>query len=84
MSDPSASPILSSLPAGAILGRLLPGELAWRFASLERYGLLIIVGAAFIVPMIGQQLGYDLNPLATVLWPMIHLVYSTVLLVTGW
>jgi hypothetical protein len=50
MSDPSASPILSSLPAGAILGRLLPGELALvlanarllerRTSPLERQSLL--------------------------------------------
>jgi len=39
MSDPSASPILSSLPAGASLGRLSPGDLALVLANarlLER------------------------------------------------
>ena len=50
MSDPSASPILRSLPAGASLGRLSPGDLALVLANarlledktspLERQGLL--------------------------------------------
>ena len=50
MSDPSASPILSSLPAGASLGRLSPGDLALvlgnarllegRTSPLERQSLL--------------------------------------------
>ena len=50
MSDPSASPILRSLPAGASLGRLSPGDLALvlgnarlledKTSPLERQGLL--------------------------------------------
>ena len=32
------------LDGGRVLTGLLPGELAWRFARIERYGLLIIIG----------------------------------------
>ncbi len=72
------------LDGGRVLTGLLPAPLAWRFAGLERYGLLIIMAAAFIVPLIARELGYDLNPLAAVLLPMVRTVHSTVLLLTGW
>ena len=42
------------------------------------------MGAAFIVPMIADQLGYSINPLAAVLLPMIQAVDGAVLFVTGW
>jgi Zn-dependent protease len=72
------------LDGGRVLTGLLPAPLAWRFAGLERYGLLIIMAAAFIVPLVTRELGYDLNPLAAVLLPMVRTVHSTVLLLTGW
>ncbi|MFZ1425191.1 MAG: site-2 protease family protein [Geminicoccaceae bacterium] len=72
------------LDGGRVLTGLLPRELAWRFAQVERYGLLIIMGAAFIIPLLAQQFGYSVNPLAAVLWPMIQAVQGAVLFVTGW
>lgn len=72
------------LDGGRVLTGLLPRELAWRFAAVERYGLLIIMGAAFIVPLLAQQFGYSINPLAAVLWPMIQTVEGAILFVTGW
>lgn len=72
------------LDGGRVLTGLLPRELAWRFAKVERYGLLIIIGLAFLVPMLAQQLGYEINPLAAVLWPMIQAVEGAILFVTGW
>jgi len=72
------------LDGGRVLTGLLPRELAWRFAQVERYGLLIIMGAAFIIPLIAQQFGYSINPLAAVLWPMIQAVNGAILFVTGW
>lgn len=72
------------LDGGRVLTGLLPSELAWRFARVERYGLLIIMGAAFIIPLLAQPFGYSINPLAAVLWPMIQAVQGAVLFVTGW
>jgi Zn-dependent protease len=72
------------LDGGRVLTGLLPAPLAWRFAGLERYGLLIIMAAAFIVPLVARELGYDVNPLAAVLLPMVRTVHGTVLLLTGW
>ena len=76
-------PILP-LDGGRVLTGLLPLPLAVRFARFERYGMLVLLGLLFIVPMVGRQLGFDANPVATVIEPVIGAVYSLVLLVTGW
>ena len=72
------------LDGGRVVTGLLPRPWAWRFASLERYGLLIIMAAAFILPLLARELGYSFNPLAAVLLPMVQAVHSLVLLLTGW
>ena len=72
------------LDGGRVLTGLLPNRLAWRFASTERYGLLLIMGVAFLVPMIAREFGYSVNPLAWVLLPMIQAVSNLLLFVTGW
>lgn len=72
------------LDGGRVVTGLLPGPLAWRFAGLERYGLLIIIAAAFILPLLARELGYSFNPLAAVLLPMIRGVHGVVLALTGW
>lgn len=71
------------LDGGRVVTGLLPGRLAWRFARLERYGLLIVVGAAVVVPLIARQMGYSFNPLAAVLVPVAELVQRAVFLLTG-
>jgi hypothetical protein len=35
--------------------------LARPYAKLERFGLLIVLGLVFVLPMIGRELGVDLN-----------------------
>ncbi len=70
-------PILP-LDGGRVLTGLLPGRLAWRFASTERYGLLLVLGLAFLVPLVAREFGYAINPLAWVLLPMMQAVYHVV------
>jgi Zn-dependent protease len=72
------------LDGGRVLTGLLPGPLAWRFAGLERYGLLIVLVAVFLVPMVSRELGHEVNPLAAVLLPFVQVVSGAVLTVTGW
>lgn len=52
---------LPPLDGGRIAVGLLPKELAMPLARLERFGLFIIVGMLFILPLIGSQLGADIN-----------------------
>lgn len=49
------------LDGGRVAVALLPASLARRLARLERYGILIILGAVFILPMIGGTVGLDLD-----------------------
>src|ERR1700722_9944030 len=54
---------LSSLDGGRVAVGLLPDVLAAPLARLERFGMLIIIFLLFILPMVGTQLGMDLNVL---------------------
>jgi len=49
------------LDGGRIAVGLLPYNLAVPLARLERAGLFILIGVIFILPMLGSQLGLDLN-----------------------
>jgi hypothetical protein len=40
---------------------ILPNVLARPFAKLERFGFLILLGIIFLLPMLGRQIGIDLN-----------------------
>lgn len=57
---------LPPLDGGRIAVGLLPTPLAVRYARLEKFGLLILIGLLFLLPLIGGQIGYDLNLLAWV------------------
>ena len=52
---------LPPLDGGRIAVGLLPPALAKPVARLERFGLFIIVGIIFLLPMVGKQLGQDWN-----------------------
>ena len=55
---------LPPLDGGRVLVGLLPANLAWRVAKLERAGMFILIGLIFILPLIGQQIGLRLNVFA--------------------
>jgi Zn-dependent protease len=40
---------------------LMPGVLARPYAKLERFGFMILFGIIFLLPVLGRQLGVDLN-----------------------
>jgi Zn-dependent protease len=56
-------PILP-LDGGRVLLGLLPRPLASAFARLERYGMSILIGLLFILPLLGGQLGRNLDVLS--------------------
>jgi Zn-dependent protease len=49
------------LDGGRILVAVLPENLARPVAQLERAGFVIILLALFVLPLLGEQLGVDLN-----------------------
>ncbi len=52
---------LPPLDGGRVAVGLLPRALAQPLARLERHGLLIIISIVFLLPMLGRQLGVDLE-----------------------
>ncbi|WP_142850658.1 site-2 protease family protein [Telmatospirillum sp. J64-1] len=52
---------LPPLDGGRVAVGLLPYPLAWRLSRLERFGFFILIGAMFLLPWLGQQVGLNLN-----------------------
>jgi Zn-dependent protease len=52
---------LPPLDGGRIIVGLLPNLLAKKFARLEPYGLIILIGLLIVLPLLGSQLGIDLR-----------------------
>jgi Zn-dependent protease len=72
------------LDGGRVVTGLLPGRAAWRFAQLERYGLLILIGLLFLVPLAASSLlGIQFNPLWEVLQPLVRGLYVLILTLAG-
>ncbi len=40
---------------------VMPGVLARPYAKLERFGFLILIGLVFLLPVIGREIGVNLN-----------------------
>ncbi len=74
---------LPPLDGGRVAVGLLPDQLAFPLARLERWGLFILIGVLFIVPLLGDQLGLNLNIFQWVILPVVDLVIEIVLGVTG-
>ena len=49
------------LDGGRVLVGILPRHLAWQVARLEKAGILILLAALFLLPMLGNQLGMNLD-----------------------
>ena len=52
---------LPPLDGGRIAVGLLPNALSKRLARLEPYGMVILIGLLFVLPLIGAQFGIDLS-----------------------
>lgn len=74
---------LPPLDGGRVIMGLLPRSLAAPFARLERYGMLILIGLIFILPMVGEQLRIDLNVLSWLVGVPVEAILGGVLRITG-
>ncbi len=59
---------LPPLDGGRVLVGLLPVALARPIARLERWGLLILIAGLFLLPMLGRQIGVDLDLFHWLIW----------------
>jgi Zn-dependent protease len=74
---------LLPLDGGRVLGGLLPPSLARPFFRTERYGMIILLGLIFLLPLVGAQMGMDLNILSWILGPASDYLLHLVVTLTG-
>ncbi len=71
------------LDGGRVAVGLLPGPLALRVARMEPYGLIIILGVIFLLPLAGQNLGIDLDFFSRFIGWVSSAIIKAILHVTG-
>ena len=71
------------LDGGRIAVGVLPNVFANPLARLEPYGMLILIGLLFILPMLGAQLEVDLNIVSRVIASSTDAIIGAILRLTG-
>ena len=74
---------LPPLDGGRIVVGLLPNALAVPFSRLEPYGMLILIGLLFILPLLGTQLGLDLNFIWQTIAQITNAIIDIIIRLTG-
>ena len=74
---------LPPLDGGRVAVGLLPDALALPLARLERYGLLILMLFLFVLPYVGNQIGFNLNILGWLIGAPTQALIRLVLAITG-
>jgi len=74
---------LPPLDGGRIAVSALPRMLAIPLSRLEPYGFLILIGLLFILPLLGAQLGLNLNLISQLLGNSANAITEMVLRLTG-
>ncbi|MBF0094687.1 MAG: site-2 protease family protein [Alphaproteobacteria bacterium] len=71
------------LDGGRVMVGLLPlGPARW-LAGTERHGMLILLAIMFLLPMIGSQIGVDLNVLAWIIAPAVEVIVHGLFTLAG-
>jgi Zn-dependent protease len=71
------------LDGGRVAVGLLPRVLAYPLARLEPYGMLILIGLLILLPLIGTQLGLNLDVISAILRTLTGYVIRALLFITG-
>ena len=74
---------LPPLDGGRIAVGLLPNVLATQLARLEPYGMIILIGLLIFLPLLGSQLGLDLNFVSEIISNSTDTVIRAILRLTG-
>ncbi len=74
---------LPPLDGGRVAVGLLPDLLAAPLARLEPYGMLILIGLLFIVPVVGAQMGVDLSIVSRIVGVMTETIINAIVRITG-
>jgi len=71
------------LDGGRVAVGLLPRVLAYPLSRLEPYGMLILIGLLILLPVIGSQLGLNLDVISAILRTLTGYVIRALLFITG-
>jgi Zn-dependent protease len=74
---------LPPLDGGRVAVGLLPDALARPLAALEPFGMLILIAVLFLVPMLGEQLGFDLSIVSRVVDVVTGAIIDVIIRLTG-
>ena len=71
------------LDGGRILVGILPGAMARIVSRAEPYGMLILISLIFVLPLLGAQLGFNLDPISRIITTSTNAVIGIILWLTG-
>ncbi|HEY9454279.1 MAG TPA: site-2 protease family protein [Bradyrhizobium sp.] len=71
------------LDGGRVAVGLLPRVLAYPLSRLEPYGMLILLGLLILLPVIGSQVGLNLDVISAILRTLTGYVIGALLFITG-
>ena len=71
------------LDGGRVAVGLLPPALAAPLARLEPYGMLILIGILILLPLVGAQIGLNLDVISAILRKTTSFIIQLLLLITG-
>lgn len=71
------------LDGGRVLVGVLPRPLAHRVARIENVGVLILLAALVLLPMLGRELGLPLDPFDLIIQPAMNFLLEVLVLVFG-
>ena len=71
------------LDGGRILVGLLPDGLSRALASLEPHGMMLVIVALIVLPLLGPQIGLDLNFVSRFVAQLTNDIVGGILWLTG-
>jgi len=74
---------LPPLDGGRVAVGLLPRSLAMPLARLERVGLFIIIGALILLPLVGSELGVNLNIFPWLVGAPVEFLFRSIMMLSG-
>jgi Zn-dependent protease len=74
---------LPPLDGGRVAVGLLPARLALPLARLERWGIIILVAGLFLLPLLGRQVGLDLDPFGWLIGGPVRILQDIVASLAG-
>ena len=74
---------LPPLDGGRVAIGLLPGALARPLARLAPYGMLIMIGVFFLLPILAARVGIDVNVFGQLITRPANAIVQTILRLTG-